>query len=141
MKKLFTFSLIVATIAVMSNCSPKTGKKVAKTETKTETKEEATTQITPVPTVATSVDVVEASQGSRTNEEQITLFKTIGAERIESGKKLYESTCNKCHELYGPTSRDANGWVDIMKVMGPKAKLQQGPYMMISAYLVQHAKG
>ena len=137
MKKIVTLSLIVGVVAFLTNCSPKTGKKLAQSDTKEKPKAEepATTR----PASATQ-SVTQIAQGERSNEEQLALLTQMNATRIESGKQLYESTCNKCHELHRPSKRSGLEWVEIMKTMGPKAKIEQGTYRMISAYLVKNSK-
>ncbi len=148
MKKLLTFSMIVAVVALMSNCSPKVAKTTSKTEKaasieKSEPKQN-TTQENPnfsgSATINTNPDdLVKIAQGDRTNEEQIKLLSQSTDARVQSGKELYENTCNKCHGLFRPDSRNANAWVEIMKDMGPKSKINHSTYLMISSYLVKNA--
>jgi len=68
------------------------------------------------------------------------MYNGIGPERESKGKQLYESNCKKCHELHAPDSRKDLQWVKIMEKMGPKAKLDDAGYMMVSSYLVKNAK-
>ena len=137
MKKLFTLSLIVGAVALLSKCSPKTGKKLAQSEAKEKTKpnEPAAGDV-----VTNNVDVTLIAKEENGNEQQLAILKSLSTERIEKGQNLYESTCDKCHELYTPSKLSALQWIEIMKVMGPKAQIEEGPYMMISAYLVKNSK-
>lgn len=143
MKKLITFSLITSIVVIMSNCSPKTAGKVAKDNSKSESPREQKKEPAATSPNATggNEDVVKLVQGNRSNEEQVALLSQVNSGRLEHGKQLYESNCGKCHDLHNPNSRTAAGWVEIMKSMGPKAQLEQGNYLMISAYLIKNAKG
>ena len=135
MKKFIILSVIAVSIIIMTNCSPKVAKETAKTEKPaTETK-----PATNIKNTSTG-DVVKDAQGERSNEEQVKMLASASDQRINEGKQLYETSCKNCHELYSPNSRNSISWVEIMKEMGPKAKLQQGGYMMISAYLTKNAK-
>ena len=135
MKKFILFSVIAVSIIIMTNCSPKVAKETAKTE-----KSETETKSAPAKTQSLLGDVVKDAQGERSNEEQVKMLASASDQRINEGKQLYETSCKNCHELYSPNSRNSISWVEIMKEMGPKAKLQQGGYMMISAYLTKNAK-
>jgi hypothetical protein len=52
---------------------------------------------------------------------------------------LFETNCQKCHELYSPSSRSGLSWVNVMKTMGPKANFGSEHASMVTAYLVQNA--
>lgn len=55
---------------------------------------------------------------------------------LQQGKTLYESTCNKCHGLKNPRSRDEAGWRQIVPVMAQKAKVDAHTEDLILRYLV-----
>ncbi len=141
MRKLISFTLIAGVIVLLANCSPKVSKKTAKTANKTE---EVKPPVPPTvgikPSPATGGDVVKAAQGDRTNEQQVQSLSTTNDQRLAAGGKMYETNCKKCHDLFNPASRSATEWVEIMKSMGPKAKLETPAYLTISAYLVKNAK-
>lgn len=140
MKKIAVFTIFIFSIFILVNCSPKTQKAVSKTENNN------TQAATPATSPSSSNenrntnDVVKAAQGTKSDKEQVEFLQQVNQTRVENGKALYETNCKKCHELHNPSSRSAEGWVSIMKKMGPKAQLEQGPYMMISSYLVKNAK-
>ena len=69
-----------------------------------------------------------------------TEYSDLGAEQLAKGRIIFESSCKKCHTLYQPASRNAESWMNIMRQMGPKAKLSQDHYKFVSAYLVSAAK-
>lgn len=140
MRKLFTLSMIAAVVIIMSDCSPKVAKKTASSEDKTAVKKEQASTSTAIKNPSTD-DVVQQAQGNRSNQQQVELLTQATTTRVETGGQLYATNCSKCHDLYKPGSRRADSWVEIMKTMGPKAKLETGTYMMISSYLVKNAKG
>lgn len=145
MKKIAVFTIFVFSIFILVNCSPKTQKAVSKTEnSKGENNNtQASTPATPPSSNSENRnpnDVVKQAQGTKSDKEQVELLQQVSQARVDNGKALYETNCKKCHELHNPSSRSAEGWVNIMKKMGPKAQLEQGPYMMISSYLVKNAK-
>lgn len=144
MKKIAVFTIFVFSIIILVNCSPKTQKAVSKTENAKGDNNNTQTTIATAPSGSNENrnpnDVVKQAQGTKSDKEQVELLQQVSQARVDNGKTLYETNCKKCHELYNPSSRSAEGWVNIMKKMGPKAQLEQGPYMMISSYLVKNAK-
>lgn len=62
---------------------------------------------------------------------------------LNQGKTLYEQNCGKCHGLKSPTSRDEQGWNQIVPPMARKAKVDNNTETLILKYLVtaSHAGG
>ena len=45
---------------------------------------------------------------------------------LNEGKALFEQTCNRCHRLKSPTSRDENKWSEIVTKMVKKRNKKAG---------------
>jgi cytochrome c5 len=157
MKSLSLIACILITLMVLVNCSPKT----AKTTAKSEPAGSQTRQEVAVPTpVVVQAEVVhedvnknegvvkspdakdEASSkfAGLNTTQKLTIFSDMAPLRVEMGKKLYTTKCNKCHDYYEPSTRRADVWVDVMDRMAPEAKLSIDQHLMVGAYLVQNAK-
>ncbi len=129
MKKTFTSIVILLSIIVLSNCSPKTSKTVANNSPSTKSA-----------AAASGSDLVSKAQGTRTDQEQVDFLMKLSDQRQIQGKEIYEASCVKCHKLYSPDQFNSVSWVKIMKKMGPKAHLDETQYNKVSLYLVQNAK-
>lgn len=144
MRKLVSFTLIAGVIVLLANCSPKVAKKTASAEPK-KTEEvkpasgaNATVITNPAPDL--KGDVVTNAQGDRSNEDQVKVLASANDQRVAAGGQMYAANCKKCHELHNPGSRTGEQWVEIMKSMGPKAKLDLPSYLTVSSYLVKNAR-
>ena len=60
--------------------------------------------------------------------------------RISEGKMLYETNCNKCHELQNPGKFNEKEWTKNLDWMAPKAKITDEQKATIFAYLSHNAK-
>jgi hypothetical protein len=152
MKKLVSISFILLSLVILTNCSPKTAKKTASSEerTKSEPQDKVASEIAPVNDVVIeeSVKVTPPRENSKgvtkldemSSDQQLMLFSDMAPLRVEMGKKIYTTNCNKCHDYYSPSSRSSEKWVDVMRTMGPKAKLNTDQYLMVAGYLVQNSK-
>lgn len=60
--------------------------------------------------------------------------------RINEGKSLYESNCNKCHGLHNPGKYNEQQWTKYLDWMAPKAKITDEQKATIFAYLSNNAK-
>jgi len=45
---------------------------------------------------------------------------------LNEGKALFEQTCNRCHRLKNPASRDEDGWKKIVPVMIKRLDKKEG---------------
>ena len=59
---------------------------------------------------------------------------------INEGKTIYESNCNKCHELFNPSKFNEQEWTKYLNWMAPKAKLTDAQKQTVFAYLSYNAK-
>ena len=160
MKKLLSLSIISIGLVVLVNCSPKTTKSVA-SESKQTTKNEENSKSssgniantpTPVTTAParTQQEIEDNTHANTSNnahpwdgltpEQQVDIYKKTNDQRTSAGKRVFETSCKGCHELYSPSAYTAIEWVGIMTKMGPKAKLDDGQYMHVASYLVKNAK-
>ncbi len=60
--------------------------------------------------------------------------------KITEGKSLYETNCNKCHELHKPGKYNEQQWTKNLNWMAPKAKITDEQKATIFAYLSNNAK-
>lgn len=150
MKKVISFSLVLLSLSVLINCSPKTAKTTAASDQAVK-RSDATkpavveskppAQETPANDVVskrdTPTDVVLSTLSS---DQLMSMYQDMAPVRLEIGMKLYMQHCNKCHEYKKPETRTAESWVEVMKTMGPKAKLNNDQHLMVGGYLVKNAK-
>ena len=129
MNKLIYTIVAFAGILLIANCSPKTTKNATTSNSKP--KEE----IMEEPKVASSSDFKNMPL-----DAQMDLMNSCGSAKLEKGQQIYQSSCGKCHELYNPAMRTTESWLKIMRKMGPKAKLENADYALVSAYLHSKAK-
>jgi hypothetical protein len=54
---------------------------------------------------------------------------------LAAGAKLNRAKCAKCHKLYDPAAYDAAAWNAWMAKMKQKARLTDGDYAALKAYL------
>jgi hypothetical protein len=58
----------------------------------------------------------------------------------QRGQTLYETSCNKCHALYMPSSYGAGEWPFYVRKYGRKARLSVEERDLVLAYLQAHAR-
>jgi len=58
----------------------------------------------------------------------------------ERGRIIYESSCNRCHALYMPTSYGADEWPFYVRKYGRKARLSADERDLVATYLTGHAR-
>ncbi|MBK7763026.1 MAG: hypothetical protein IPI46_06585 [Bacteroidetes bacterium] len=153
MKKIISFTLIVFSLCILVNCSPKTAGKAASSESAKKSNADKTAQdakVAVVEPIKQEVAVIEevkpnpipgvADIASLPNDRQMALYSDMAPMRVEMGKRICTAKCAKCHDKPEPSAKNASGWIDIMKTMGKQAKLNTDEYLMVAAYLVQNAK-
>ena len=52
-----------------------------------------------------------------------------------AGKKIFESLCDKCHQLINPNKHTDTEWISAVNLYGSKLKLQQSEKDAVIAYL------
>lgn len=57
------------------------------------------------------------------------------AAELAAGAKLNRAKCAKCHKLHDPAAYDAEAWNGWMAKMKQKARLTDGEYASLRAYL------
>ena len=151
MKKILTFSLLLCSLLILVNCSPKTAKQTAASKAPTQKQDDAAAvinsevemvkpaqevELQPVPaeTKATT-PLAELSM-----DQQLAMYKDMAPLRAEIGKKLFMTRCNKCHGYNMPETQSADNWIKIMTKMGPRAHLNTDEYLELTGYVVQNAK-
>lgn len=150
MKKLTSILVLLFSLSILINCSPKTAKTTAASE-QSGKRDEVVAPVavehkhpepeTPVRDVATKRDgPTDAVLSSLSNDQLLSMYRDMAPVRLEIGMKLYMKHCNKCHDYKKPETRTAESWVRVMKSMGPKAKLNNDEHLMVGGYLVNNAK-
>ena len=62
--------------------------------------------------------------------------KTVAVgDQKKYGKEIFESECNKCHDLPLPSEHDLAGWNDILPKMIRKAGLGNDKGEMVKVYI------
>ena len=59
---------------------------------------------------------------------------------VERGRILYETSCNKCHALYMPSSYGAGEWPFYVRKYGRKARLSAEERDFVLVYLQANAR-
>src|SRR5579875_1214771 len=59
---------------------------------------------------------------------------------VAQGKTVYESRCNKCHELKVVENFTQDRWTTILRSMVVKAKLNDDETKEVTAYVMANAK-
>jgi cytochrome c5 len=76
-----------------------------------------------------------------TPEEKVAdVKKNFTPAQMEEGKAIWQTSCNKCHKLYSPDTRNVQSWEKILPVMSGKAKLTAEHAAMVRAYVLSNAK-
>ena len=83
---------------------------------------------TPTKTVAKSTKTEEVSRSSET------------LAKLEEGKMLYNTKCQRCHGLYNTKAYTAAEWRVNVNAMSQKARLVAGEKEAIYNYLAANAK-
>lgn len=88
-----------------------------------------------------STSGTDNSNVAMTSEEKVAeVRKNYSAEKMAEGKTIWESSCNKCHKLFEPQSRNVVKWEAVLPRMVIKAHLTQEQAGMVRAYLLSNAK-
>jgi hypothetical protein len=155
MRKIISIALILVSLTVLINCSPKTAKTTAASSTSgdNKAKQESTSKAVlesnnvvrddETESVATNKAGAETKSidfGSMGLDQQMTLYSDMAPLRLETGRKIYTVRCAKCHEAFDPSTRNAQSWVKMLNVMAPKAKLNTDEHLMVGGYLVNNAR-
>jgi hypothetical protein len=58
----------------------------------------------------------------------------------QRGKAIYETSCNRCHALYMPSSYGAVEWPFFVRKYGRKARLSPEERDLVLTYLQAHSR-
>jgi cytochrome c5 len=56
------------------------------------------------------------------------------------GKAIFETRCNRCHELKDVPGYTERSWAGILQTMAPRARLTETEKQQVAAYLKAYAK-
>ena len=59
---------------------------------------------------------------------------------LEQGRIIYETSCDRCHALYMPTSYYADEWGFYVRKYGRKARLSEAERTLVARYLEVNAR-
>ncbi|MBL7741271.1 MAG: hypothetical protein JNK14_18755 [Chitinophagaceae bacterium] len=62
------------------------------------------------------------------------------SELISAGKVLYQDKCNRCHDLQGPEVYTSERWNSILKIMMPRARMNEEEKKQVTAYIMTYAR-
>lgn len=62
------------------------------------------------------------------------------AEQLQEGRKIWKSTCDRCHKLYPEDKHTAEGWNKTLKRMIHRSKMTEEEGLLVRAYLVSKSK-
>lgn len=60
-------------------------------------------------------------------------------EAIAAGKIIFETKCNRCHDLKEAQVYTANRWTSILKTMIPRARLNEEQARQLTSYVMANA--
>lgn len=69
-----------------------------------------------------------------------TVAKNYSQADLDEGRKVFESSCGRCHALKQPETRTVSQWEKIMPNMARKAKLDDHQTAVVTAYVMKGAK-
>jgi len=61
-------------------------------------------------------------------------------ESVPLGRRLYETSCNRCHALFMPRSFDVGEWRFYVNKYGRRARLAASDRELVFQYLAAHAR-
>lgn len=61
-------------------------------------------------------------------------------EAITAGKMIFETRCNRCHDLKDTNGYTADRWTTILKTMIPRARLNEDQARQVRSYVVANAR-
>ena len=61
-------------------------------------------------------------------------------EAIAAGKILFETRCNRCHDLKSPEAYTIDRWTIILQTMGPRARLNEDQAKQVRSFVRANAK-
>ena len=92
----------------------------------------------PKPMVAPPVEaVVTLAPASETVADE---NKKVDMGSVKDGQPIFETKCNRCHELKNTASYTQAGWVTILEKMSENAKLTNEEKVKVSAYVRYNAR-
>ncbi len=110
--------ILITTCFIITACSKKTIPTTA-------VKKEETPAVTVLPPVVTP---------------PVATTGRINMPLINKGKVVFETNCNKCHDLNKPADFTQQRWMGIIRWMAPKAKLTNEQKDQVLAYVQFYAK-
>jgi len=72
-----------------------------------------------------------------TKEQAQTEFTS---EQLAEGRKIWQSTCDRCHDLHPETKHTPEGWNKTLRRMIHKSKLTEEEGILVRAYLIANSK-
>ncbi|MEI9913045.1 MAG: cytochrome C [Bacteroidota bacterium] len=67
-------------------------------------------------------------------------INTNTPESMAAGKTIFETKCNRCHDLQDPVAYTTERWTSILKSMIPKARLTEEQAQQVTTYVMANAK-
>lgn len=89
------------------------------------------TKTTPQPEKKVVNEIIETEE----KETSFNFSNTVLTENQIQGKELYQAKCASCHKLYATTDFSDEKWVNILKRMQPKAKINDAQREQIYDYI------
>jgi mono/diheme cytochrome c family protein len=61
-------------------------------------------------------------------------------EAIAAGNKIFETRCNRCHDLKTVEAYTPERWTSILQIMIPRARLDEEQAKQLTSYVMANAK-
>lgn len=68
------------------------------------------------------------------------VLASFSESELAQGETLFANSCDKCHKLFEPESRDPEKWNSVLKRMFPRTELTHEESRLVRGYIIANSK-